>query len=240
MAGSSNAPVHGASDALRGRRTQPAKQEPAAARPGRKRLVDSEEEEEEEEDVGKPDAMQATAAAVSRRGTIIESEDDDEVVIIASGHNAAPSEATEGDRRGRGGARGKEVVGSADGARGKKEERSVSSRRKPKTVVVDDSEAEDSMSEEDGEEEDSYGEDDGDLDHEQGVQGLLEDVEQIGAKLTSALDSMKEDSKKIGQPASLGDAKLRLKGYQLVGLNWLRVLHETDVNGILAGECVCV
>ena len=32
----------------------------------------------------------------------------------------------------------------------------------------------------------------------------------------------------------IGDDKLRLKGYQLVGLNWLRMLHETDVNGILA------
>ena len=43
------------------------------------------------------------------------------------------------------------------------------------------------------------------------------------------------DSSKIGKPGCLGDAGLRLKGYQLVGLNWLRVLHDTDVNGILAG-----
>ena len=44
------------------------------------------------------------------------------------------------------------------------------------------------------------------------------------------------DCNQVGQPACLGDDKMRLKNYQLVGLNWLRVLHDTDVNGILADE----
>ena len=36
------------------------------------------------------------------------------------------------------------------------------------------------------------------------VGGLLDQVEMIGAKLTSALDALKDTGKNIGQPASLG------------------------------------
>jgi SWI/SNF-related matrix-associated actin-dependent regulator 1 of chromatin subfamily A len=30
--------------------------------------------------------------------------------------------------------------------------------------------------------------------------------------------------------------ELRLKGYQLVGVNWLKLLHQNDVNGVLADD----
>jgi len=36
------------------------------------------------------------------------------------------------------------------------------------------------------------------------VGGILDQVEMIGAKLTSALDALKDTGKNIGQPASLG------------------------------------
>eukprot|EP01052_Picozoa_sp_SAG31_P002399 SAG31_NODE_84_length_27014_cov_3.743006_26_plen_223_part_00 len=40
----------------------------------------------------------------------------------------------------------------------------------------------------------------------------------------------------IKQPPNLGDDGLCLKPYQLVGLNWLYLLHKQDLNGVLADE----
>jgi len=40
----------------------------------------------------------------------------------------------------------------------------------------------------------------------------------------------------IAQPPNVGNETLRLKPYQLIGLNWLNLLHNKKINGILADE----
>eukprot|EP01050_Picozoa_sp_SAG11_P014906 SAG11_NODE_1882_length_4128_cov_2.284438_6_plen_309_part_00 len=40
----------------------------------------------------------------------------------------------------------------------------------------------------------------------------------------------------IRQPSTLGNETLRLKPYQVVGLNWLYLLHKEQLNGVLADE----
>jgi len=158
-----------------------------------------------------------------RRPRVLDDEEEEEAAAVEAAASSHRGDRTRAAQRGRaGGAH----AGSATAAR------PAPSRRR---VVVDsEDEAEESMEEEEEEdEEEGWGEGE---DEDEGTDGLLAQVETISSKLASALDSMKQNSNKVGQPACLGDDKMRLKGYQLVGLNWLRVLHDTDVNGILADE----
>lgn len=41
---------------------------------------------------------------------------------------------------------------------------------------------------------------------------------------------------KIEQPMNVGNTRLRLKPYQLVGLNWLYLMRQNNLNGILGDE----
>ena len=41
---------------------------------------------------------------------------------------------------------------------------------------------------------------------------------------------------KIEQPMNVGNTRLRLKPYQLIGLNWLYLMRQNNLNGILGDE----
>ncbi|XP_077539654.1 SWI/SNF-related matrix-associated actin-dependent regulator of chromatin subfamily A containing DEAD/H box 1 homolog isoform X2 [Haemaphysalis longicornis] len=65
-------------------------------------------------------------------------------------------------------------------------------------------------------------------------QGISERMQQIVSHLVSG-DSEDSDEYIKTQP-SLLNSSLHLSPYQLIGLNWLSVLHKQEVNGILADE----
>jgi hypothetical protein len=211
-------PTHGDSSTAsrEGRAPHVKKREGALGR--RKRLIASDDEEDEEESQTAAPPLKKVPAGPT---VIIVSEDEDDGRHEAElGATLGASEG--GDRPPRDGGQGQKTRSG----------RTVkaSERARQKTIAAEESDADESDAEEIDEEDSEDDEDDEEAaghSRDRRAQGLLEDVEAIGAKLTSALDAMKDDSKKIGQPASCGGGALRLKGYQLVGLNWLRVLHET-------------
>ena len=182
---------------------------------------DDSEASEEQDVILVPDdtpAKKAVHGGVGARKKKLESDDDDEAVPGEKRGSTANNAIKKSPRSGAG-------------------HRAAAAMRKP--LVIDSEEEDedeeegqaDSMSEAS---EGEYEEEDEDLEKTTG--GLLEEVEKIGAKLTRALDAIKDERKKVEQPQCLGGDTLKLKGYQLVGLNWLRVLHQTDVNGIIADE----
>eukprot|EP01047_Picozoa_sp_COSAG01_P034618 COSAG01_NODE_2608_length_7388_cov_2.860200_10_plen_71_part_00 len=40
----------------------------------------------------------------------------------------------------------------------------------------------------------------------------------------------------VQQPSNVGGECMRLKPYQLIGLNWLYLMHQNQLNGILGDE----
>ncbi|CAN7989083.1 unnamed protein product [Ixodes hexagonus] len=64
-------------------------------------------------------------------------------------------------------------------------------------------------------------------------QGIADRMQEIVSRLVSGSEESEGYIKE--QPSILNDS-LRLSPYQLIGLNWLAVMHKQEVNGILADE----
>ncbi|XP_064119828.1 SWI/SNF-related matrix-associated actin-dependent regulator of chromatin subfamily A containing DEAD/H box 1 homolog isoform X2 [Macrobrachium nipponense] len=70
------------------------------------------------------------------------------------------------------------------------------------------------------------------------VQQLMKRCEKIAKDMQSIVSrivSGEEDAGISEQPESL-NPEMKLKGYQLIGLNWLVLMHEQGLNGVLADE----
>ncbi|XP_070191467.1 SWI/SNF-related matrix-associated actin-dependent regulator of chromatin subfamily A containing DEAD/H box 1B-like isoform X2 [Littorina saxatilis] len=61
-------------------------------------------------------------------------------------------------------------------------------------------------------------------------------MELVVSKLTGRLDGPHDDEDQVTTQPKLLNAELELKPYQLIGLNWLRIMHSQQLNGILADE----
>ncbi|MGH0164967.1 UNVERIFIED_CONTAM: hypothetical protein FKN15_076662 [Acipenser sinensis] len=67
---------------------------------------------------------------------------------------------------------------------------------------------------------------------------LMTRCENISKKMTKAVTKVTSGDKSLGtisQPSILSE-RLQLKPYQLIGLNWLTLLHKNKLSGILADE----
>nr|XP_039271624.1 SWI/SNF-related matrix-associated actin-dependent regulator of chromatin subfamily A containing DEAD/H box 1-like isoform X2 [Styela clava] len=73
------------------------------------------------------------------------------------------------------------------------------------------------------------------------LQGILKECQSISNRLASEIeklhchDHMTEGNTLMNSPSTI-PSHLKLKPYQLVGLNWLTLLHRNKVNGVLADE----
>ncbi|KAG0718228.1 SMARCAD1 [Chionoecetes opilio] len=70
------------------------------------------------------------------------------------------------------------------------------------------------------------------------VQNLMKKCEDIARDMQSIVSRIvngEEDAGISKQPESL-NSSMQLKGYQLIGLNWLVLMHEQGLNGVLADE----
>lgn len=70
------------------------------------------------------------------------------------------------------------------------------------------------------------------------VQKLMKKCEDIAKDMQSIVSRIvngEEDAGISKQPESL-NSSMQLKGYQLIGLNWLVLMHEQGLNGVLADE----
>ena len=131
--------------------------------------------------------------------------------------------------------------------------KAAASRSNP--IVLGSEEEEVALTSEDDEEamtseEDDENDDEGDEDvdeaslAERHAQHLLANCESIGENLRRKLQkvipesqsSWKDEVVGITQPLNVGSDTLRLKAYQVVGLNWLYLLHQQKLNGILSDE----
>ncbi|XP_025099319.1 SWI/SNF-related matrix-associated actin-dependent regulator of chromatin subfamily A containing DEAD/H box 1B-like isoform X2 [Pomacea canaliculata] len=65
---------------------------------------------------------------------------------------------------------------------------------------------------------------------------ISEQVELVVARLTSHLEGPHDENGQIMTQPSLLCTSFELKPYQLIGLNWLRIMHSQHLNGILADE----
>ncbi|XP_076467265.1 LOW QUALITY PROTEIN: SWI/SNF-related matrix-associated actin-dependent regulator of chromatin subfamily A containing DEAD/H box 1-like [Babylonia areolata] len=61
-------------------------------------------------------------------------------------------------------------------------------------------------------------------------------MELVVSKLTGNLRGQKDEEDQITTQPALLNSELELKPYQLIGLNWLRIMHTQHLNGILADE----
>ncbi|XP_063700083.1 SWI/SNF-related matrix-associated actin-dependent regulator of chromatin subfamily A containing DEAD/H box 1 homolog [Culicoides brevitarsis] len=55
-------------------------------------------------------------------------------------------------------------------------------------------------------------------------------------KIVKKIGKAVESGQTVPKPPALLSSELKLSEYQLIGLNWLAILHKNDVNGILADE----
>ena len=72
------------------------------------------------------------------------------------------------------------------------------------------------------------------------VARLMEKCEKITdkmAKLVEGLTSGESSKELTEQPKSIPEG-LKMTGYQMIGLNWLVLMHKQSLNGILADEMV--
>ena len=72
------------------------------------------------------------------------------------------------------------------------------------------------------------------------VARLMEKCEKITdkmAKMVEGLTSGESGKELTEQPKSIPDG-LKMTGYQMIGLNWLVLMHKQSLNGILADEMV--
>ena len=70
---------------------------------------------------------------------------------------------------------------------------------------------------------------------------ISKEMENVVSYLTSKGDMVDDDDDEIHikkQPGNLNPSH-QLKPFQMVGLNWLRIMHTQHLNGILADEMVC-
>jgi hypothetical protein len=105
---------------------------------------------------------------------------------------------------------------------------------------------------EDDKEQDDEDEEDSEMEEE--VQDIVQECENIAGNLSEHLGAMFDNAAKsskksaspakggrpvktkkiIEQPKCLGSSELRLKPYQLVGMSWMVLMHNSGTNGILA------
>ena len=72
------------------------------------------------------------------------------------------------------------------------------------------------------------------------VARLMEKCEKITdkmARMVEGLTSEESNKELTEQPKSIPDG-LKMTGYQMIGLNWLVLMHKQSLNGILADEMV--
>jgi len=67
-------------------------------------------------------------------------------------------------------------------------------------------------------------------------ENVIKKCEKISATLQKVLDLDGDIENLPVQPPACMNESLELKNYQLIGLNWLAMLNENDVNGILADQ----
>jgi SWI/SNF-related matrix-associated actin-dependent regulator 1 of chromatin subfamily A len=67
------------------------------------------------------------------------------------------------------------------------------------------------------------------------ISKLMEKCEKITKKMASLVQDLTEDSGVTEQPSNIPD-HLMLAKYQMIGLNWLVLMHKQSLNGILADE----
>uniref|UniRef100_UPI0037E70398 SWI/SNF-related matrix-associated actin-dependent regulator of chromatin subfamily A containing DEAD/H box 1A n=1 Tax=Semicossyphus pulcher TaxID=241346 RepID=UPI0037E70398 len=68
------------------------------------------------------------------------------------------------------------------------------------------------------------------------VLGLMSKCETISSRMTKQVTSVMEKGTGAMKQPSVLNSQLQLKPYQLIGLNWLLLLHEHNLSGILADE----
>eukprot|EP01117_Protostelium_nocturnum_P009544 TRINITY_DN3404_c2_g1_i1.p1 TRINITY_DN3404_c2_g1~~TRINITY_DN3404_c2_g1_i1.p1 ORF type:complete len:948 (+),score=423.18 TRINITY_DN3404_c2_g1_i1:53-2845(+) len=115
---------------------------------------------------------------------------------------------------------------------------SAGSKKKQKVIELDDSEEEGDGEEEviDLEEEkleEQEEEEEEEEDVELHIDDLIEGCKEYSSKILKKLNGIGTEKNGIQQPKSL---TRKLKSYQIVGLNWLALIHEQKLNGILADE----
>jgi SWI/SNF-related matrix-associated actin-dependent regulator 1 of chromatin subfamily A len=67
------------------------------------------------------------------------------------------------------------------------------------------------------------------------ISKLMEKCEKITKKMATLVQDLTEDSGVTEQPSNIPD-HLMLAKYQMIGLNWLVLMHKQSLNGILADE----
>ncbi|XP_034547870.1 SWI/SNF-related matrix-associated actin-dependent regulator of chromatin subfamily A containing DEAD/H box 1A isoform X2 [Notolabrus celidotus] len=68
------------------------------------------------------------------------------------------------------------------------------------------------------------------------VLGLMSKCETISTKMTNQVTSLMETGTGAMKQPKVLSSQFKLKPYQLIGLNWLLLLHEHNLSGILADE----
>ncbi|KAM7017814.1 SWI/SNF-related matrix-associated actin-dependent regulator of chromatin subfamily A containing DEAD/H box 1A [Tautogolabrus adspersus] len=68
------------------------------------------------------------------------------------------------------------------------------------------------------------------------VRGLMSKCETISTKMAKQVNSVIEKGTGAMKSPKVLNSQLKLKPYQLIGLNWLLLLHEHNLSGILADE----